>query len=226
MSSKLKPVLRVWYARVCPVNIYSCCQRSSVVLFCGFPLSLRKMYYKKARESVAVTSVGKVMHFPSSHYVCSKQHWRHFRCPLQDNYSMVLSPKNMYRSRREGDQLSSLIEPIFALESRNKDDSALSAECTVLYTVHCAVCSVLYTDRKLSVKIYISMNICWWGGVKFIFHKIVNDIWFSIHPIKKYSWTFQYFSNSEIMCTEVHSRVIFGSIKEAVSRDFWHFFSH
>ena len=191
MSSKLKPVLRVWYARVCPVNIYSCCQRSSVVLFCGFPLSLRKMYYKKARESVAVTSVGKVMHFPSSHYVCSKQHWRHFRCPLQDNYSMVLSPKNMYRSRREGNQLSSLIEPIFALESRNKDDSALSAECTVLYTVQCAVyCTLIENNRWKFIFQWIFVDGVEWNSY---FIKLSTIFDFQSTPSKNIHGHFNFF---------------------------------
>ena len=123
--------------------------------------------------------------------LCSKQHWRHFRCPLQDNYSMVLSPKNMYRSRREGNQLSSLIEPIFALESRNKDDSALSAECTVLYTVQCAVyCTLIENNRWKFIFQWIFVDGVEWNSY---FIKLSTIFDFQSTPSKNIHGHFNFF---------------------------------
>ena len=43
-------------------------------------------------------------------------------------FLQIVSPKDMHCYRRQSTQLSSLISPDFALESGNKNDSALSAE--------------------------------------------------------------------------------------------------
>ena len=52
----------------------------------------------------------------------------------------------------------------------------------------------LYTIRKKSVKIEISVNICWWRGVKAIYRWQFYDIWHSFHPINKYSLNFEFCS--------------------------------
>ena len=65
----------------------------------------------------------------------------------------------MYQNRREGTPMSSLIETTFVLESRNKNDSTLSAEWyCILYTVHTNTpeyCSELPTGALVSFSIFI-----------------------------------------------------------------------
>ena len=61
----------------------------------------------------------------ASEYELDLSHGYEYNVPCA--YSMAY-PKNMYRYRWEGSPLSSSIEPTFALESRNKNYSTLSAE--------------------------------------------------------------------------------------------------
>ena len=54
------------------------------------------------------------------------------------------------------------------------------------WTIH------LYTVRKKSWKIEISMNIYSWGGVKPRCRWNFNDIWVLLHPMSKYLLNFQF----------------------------------
>ena len=70
---------------------------------------------------------------------------------------------------------------------------AAGSNCQVInYRIGAAVIIIGHTDRKISAKVELSMNICWWGGVNVIFHWNVKDKWLSLNPINKYSLKAQF----------------------------------
>ena len=63
---------------------------------------------------------------------------------------------------------------------------AAGSNCQVInYRIGAAVIIIGHTDRKISAKVELSMNICRWGRVKVLCHWNANDMWLSIHPYQQ-----------------------------------------
>ena len=73
------------------------------------------------------------------------------------------------------------------LWSTNKKRTFVTFKKIVCMLKYC----VTYKDRKKSRKMEISMNIYSWGGVKPIY-RWNNDIWVSLHPMRKYLLKYQF----------------------------------
>ena len=76
--------------------------------------------------------------------------------------SQALVQKNMlfcvffvYLCRRGGNPVSSLIEPTFALESRHKNDSTLSAEWWIICTVSVYFVCIVHAQCAIATTFYI-----------------------------------------------------------------------